>query len=425
VSEKEPVRELQKDQPAKEGGPPSEEPQKDQPANVEFPAGEPDKDQPASGHPSVEPASAAETTVPLPAIKVEPPPQSAINQQTASLPLIDLLAPRQPGSASGTPLGGMPGPAGAPGAGSAGAGAAGMPGLGSAGMPGLRAGGVPSLGAGGVRSLGAGGAPGLESAGMAGPGSSGGLGMGSAGMPGLGSSGVPVSQAGYPGGFLPNQDMAAIGGIGGPPTPPTGPGGLGRRGWLLAAGATGCVVVLGLIGWLSIGSLPTGKQPISSSGNGTATQAPPTSVIVAAGGYQFTRRSTRDDADCAANAYGKVSDFFRDRPCSSLRRALFTSSIDGRPVVVSVSTVTMPDEQGAAALRRLADTNGTGNVTDLLRAGVRVPSLPEALSDPSYTSAQTGGTVVIVESDYTEPSQRADDALKRIGEAAIDLGNSG
>lgn len=254
--------------------------------------------------------------------------------------------------------------------------------------------------------------PGPDSAGMPGP--------GSAGRPGLGSAGVPVSQLGYPGGFLPGQDMTAIGGIGGPPTPPTGQGGLGRRGWLLAAGATGCVIVLGLIGWLAIGSLPTSKQSISST-----TQAPPTSMIVAAGGYQFTRQSTREDADCAANAYGRVSDFFRDRPCSRLRRALFTSSIDGRLVVVSVSTVTMPDEQDAAALRRLADTNGTGNVTDLLRAGVRVPSLPEALSDPSYASAQTGGSVVIVESDYTEPGQRTDDALKRIGEAAVELGHSG
>jgi hypothetical protein len=244
----------------------------------------------------------------------------------------------------------------------------------------------------------------------------------SAGMPGLGPAGVPVSQPGYPRGFLPSQDMTAVGGIEGSPAPPTGPGGLGRRGWLLAAGATGCVVVLGLIGWLAIGSLPTGQQSISSA---TRTQAPPTSVIVAAGGYQFTRQSTREDTDCAANAYGKVSEFFRDRPCSGLRRALFTSSIDGRPVVVSVSTVTMPDEQGAAALRRLADTNGTGNVTDLLRAGVRVSSLPEGLSDPSYASDQTGGAVVIVESDYTEPARQADDALKRIGEAAIELGHRG
>jgi hypothetical protein len=188
---------------------------------------------------------------------------------------------------------------------------------------------------------------------------------------------------------------------------------------LLVAGAVGCVALLGLIGWLSMDSLPSGERPPATTG------APATSAIVAAGGYQFTRHSTREDANCAANSYGQVADFFRDSPCSGLRRALFSSSIDGRTVVVSVSTVTMPDERSAAALRRLADTNGTGNVTDLLRAGVRVPSLPESMSNPSYASAQTGGTVVIVESDYTEPAQPADDALERIAQAAIELGNSG
>jgi len=304
----------------------------------------------------VEPPGPAEITNPLPAIRAERPAplQAAINQPTASLPLLDLLAPRQPGSPGGKPLIGMANPAAAPSPGSA---------AGFVSRPGY-----PGLSAGGER--------------FAGPGG-----------PGATMIGRPASS----------------------PEPP----GPGRRGWLLVAGAVGCVALLGLIGWLAMGSLPSGEQPVAT------TQASPTTAIVAAGGYQFTQRSSRKDTDCAANAYGQVADFFRDRPCSGLRRALFTSSIDGRPVVVSVSTVTMPDERSAAALRRLADTNGTGNVTDLLRAGVRVPSLPENMSEPSYASDQTGGTVVIVESDYTEPAQRADDALERIGRAAIELGHSG
>jgi hypothetical protein len=313
------------------------------------PGSEPEKDQPANDEPSVEPPGPAETTAPLPTIQVDQPapPQATINQPTAALPLIDLLAPRQPGPPGGMPPAGMPGPVVAP---------------------------------------------------------------------GPGPAGVPVPQPGYPGGLFGGQDVTTAG----PPAPPVGPREPRRRGWLLVAGAAGCVVLLGLIGWLAIDSMPSGERPPSAT-----TEVSPTSVIVAAGGYQFTRHSTREDADCATNAYGTVADFFRDRPCSRLRRALFTSSTDGRPVVVSVSTVTMPDEQSAAALRQLADTNGTGNVTDLLRAGVRVPSAPEAMSNPSYASAQSGGTVVIVESDYTEPAQRTDEALERIGEAAIELGHNG
>jgi hypothetical protein len=297
--------------------------------------------------PSVEPPGPAEITDPLPTIQVEPPPvplQAAINQPTTALPLIDLLAPRQPGSPGG--------PAAAPGVGS------------------------PTH-----------------------------LPMG------------PVSQPGYPGGPIPAGPGATM--IGRPAPPHEPPGAPSRRGWVLAAGAGGCVVLLGLIGWLAIGSLPTGERPVAT------TEAPPTSQVLVADGYQFTRHSAREDANCAGNAYGQVAEFFRDTPCSSLRRALFTSAVDDRPVVVSVSTVTMPDERSATALKRLADTNGTGNVTDLLRAGVRIPSLPETFSNPSYASSQTGGTVVIVESDYTEPAQSSDDALKRIGEVAIQLGHSG
>jgi len=311
--------------------------------------------EPPNEKPSTEPPGPAEITAPLPPVQAERPAplQAAINQPTTALPLLDLLAPRQPGSPGGTPLIGMADPAAAP---------------------------------------------------------------------GPGSAGRFLSQPGYPGGPLPGGRLPAAPGATmiGRPAPPPKPPGPGRRGWLLVAGAVGCVVLLGLVGWLAMGSLPSGERPAT-----TTEGASPTSAIVAAGGYQFTRYSMREDTDCAANAYGQVADFFRDSPCSGLRRALFTSSIDGRPVVVSVSTVTMPNERGAAALKRLADTNGTGNVTDLLRAGVRVPALPESLSDPSYTSDQTGGTVVIVESDYAEPAMRADDALERMGQAAIELGHSG
>jgi len=203
----------------------------------------------------------------------------------------------------------------------------------------------------------------------------------------------------------------------GPPGPPrTGP-----HGWPLVAIIAGCVVLLGLIGWLAIGSLPSGEEASSTSTSATAAPTPTSSVIVA-GDYQFIQHSARSDTDCAGNAYGQVAEFFRTNPCSGLRRLLLTSSAAGKPVVVSVSTVTMPDDAKAAALKKLADTNGTGNVADLLRAGVRVPSVPANLSDASYASSHGGNVVVIVEADYTDPGQRADDALERITQAAVELG---
>jgi hypothetical protein len=191
----------------------------------------------------------------------------------------------------------------------------------------------------------------------------------------------------------------------------------GQLGWPVVAAIAGAALLLGLIGWLAIGSFPGNDRQ-------EASPTPTTTPVRVAGGYQFIERATRTDADCAGNAYGRVSEFFRTTPCARLQRYLFTSSVDGRPVVVSVASVQMSTEQAATALKRLADTNGTGNVADLLRAGVRVQSVPEGLTDAAYASNRGGSTVVIVEADYTDPAQRSDDQLERISDAALQLGQS-
>ena len=74
--------------------------------------------------------------------------------------------------------------------------------------------------------------------------------------------------------------------------------------------------------------------------------------------------------------------------------------MDGRAVVVSVAAVDMIDEQGADALRALADTDGSGNVNDLLREGVRYPGGPVGLSGAEYASAVEGSVVTIVETAW-------------------------
>lgn len=350
------------------------------------------------------PPSPAETTDPLPAVQAEQPDrlQAAINQPTASLPLLDLLAPQQPGSAAATP--GQQHPA-----------AASQPG--GAYQPGLAQ---------------------PEDLHAAGPGP-----VQHPVVPGPAQQPVDSGYGLYGGDHLYGDSLYAGSAHGDPaygdPThgpaygdPTHGPATMvgqvmppqpvrrsGLRGGPLVAIVAGCVVLLGLIGWLAIGSLPSGEQPTSEP------TAQPTSAVMAAGGYQFTQHSARADTDCAGNAYGQVADFFRTTPCTGLRRLLLTSSVDGRPVVVSVSTVTMPDEQQAEALKKLADTNGTGNVNDLLRAGVRVPSVPGSLSDAAYASDHSDDVVVIVESDYTDPAVSSDDALEQISEAAIQLGQGG
>lgn len=309
--------------------------------------------------PAVEPPGSAEITTPLPPVQDQQPPESTINQPTTVLPLLDRLAPPQ---RAGTPPGGVPSPP------------------------------PPGSGYGDLFSTEL-------------------------------LSGRTHAAPGYPDpGYAARPGDPAVTMVGpvGPIVTPPAPRRSGQRGWPLVAMIIGAVVLLGLIGWLAIDSLP-GGAPAASTTQGPA----PTSAVIAAGGYQFTQHAAKADTDCASNAYGQVADFFRDTPCMGLRRLLFTSSAGGEPVVVSVSTVTMSDERSAAALKKLADTNGTGNVSDLLRAGVRPSSVPSSLTGASYASDHEDEVVVIVEADYTDPSKRSDEELDKITEAAIELGQGG
>ena len=70
----------------------------------------------------------------------------------------------------------------------------------------------------------------------------------------------------------------------------------------------------------------------------------------------------------------------------------------------------MGDAAGARALRALTDRNGSGNVSDLLREGVRYAGGPEKLSGAEYASAVDGSTVTIVETAWAAPGDAGDTA---------------
>jgi hypothetical protein len=62
----------------------------------------------------------------------------------------------------------------------------------------------------------------------------------------------------------------------------------------------------------------------------------------------------------------------------------------------------MPDSASARALKALADTNDTGNVSDLLREGAGYVGAPDALHDAEYASAVSGSVVTIVETSWVD-----------------------
>ena len=189
---------------------------------------------------------------------------------------------------------------------------------------------------------------------------------------------------------------------------------------------TGLVVValLGVAGWQLLGGQDgSGRQtaagPTASESTAPGPQAGDVQTV---GGVEFTVEAADLVDTCVGHGYGAVGDSFGTTDCTALSRALYSADIGGEAVVVSVARVQMPDAPTARALRALADQNGSGNVSDLLREGVRYTGSPAQLSGAEYASALSGATVTIVEvARAAEDGQLSDSELDRLAGEALAL----
>ncbi|MEU0467339.1 hypothetical protein ABZ215_25335 [Amycolatopsis sp. NPDC006131] len=175
---------------------------------------------------------------------------------------------------------------------------------------------------------------------------------------------------------------------------------------LKAAGLVAVAVVAGLVWWLVRGGSAEETPPAAQS------PAKEFQFVVSDGPVAAT--------DCAANSYGQVKQFFTQHPCQRLSRALYTTSSGATRALVSVAVVTMSAPEDAQQLKKLADTDGTGNVNDLVRDGTaKIPGAPK-LADGDYLSRVTGASVTIVLSAFFDG--HSDEAtLQRISKEALDL----
>jgi hypothetical protein len=182
-----------------------------------------------------------------------------------------------------------------------------------------------------------------------------------------------------------------------------------RRTALLVAAALLLVVLLGVGVTALLGgdeAADAGASPSTAAQGGASAGAvggPQPGQIETVDGRTFVAQRVQTDPTCVGNSYGTVADFFATTDCAGLARALYSTDVGGRPVVVAVSLADMGEESGALALRALADRNGSGNVSDLLREGVRYPGGPAQLSGAEYASAVSGSSVTIVETAWAGP----------------------
>ena len=185
----------------------------------------------------------------------------------------------------------------------------------------------------------------------------------------------------------------------------TGAAAVSRRTVLIIAAAVAVLLVLGVGGWLisRAGSAGTGTGAAAGASASHATAGPKQGDVQQVAGVSYTVEAVKVDNSCAGHAYGQVGTFLQATDCTGLSRALYSGSLPRGPIVVSVIRVRMPNTSTARQLRDLADRNGSGNVSNLLREGVRYTGSPAGLANEEYASAVSGSTVTIVETAWVDP----------------------
>jgi hypothetical protein len=185
------------------------------------------------------------------------------------------------------------------------------------------------------------------------------------------------------------------------------------------------LAVVGVGGWLLLGGRDDGDGGDVAAGapvSETADAGPAVGDVQQVGGTDYTVEAVQVDDTCAGHAYGDTAAFFAGADCTGLSRALYSARIDGEPVVISVARVQMPDTAAARELQALTDRNGSGNVNDLLREGVRYTGSPAELSGAEYASAVSGSAVTIVESAWVDDETDGGSAeIDRIADAGLAL----
>ena len=176
--------------------------------------------------------------------------------------------------------------------------------------------------------------------------------------------------------------------------------------WRLTSGIGGFVVALvalSLLGLLVKPSDPTtGLAPKRSLPSASS----PRQLV---GSRTFVARVKQRDRTCRGHVVGAAAQrWLSTTPCT-LRRAMFTTTVQGRPVVVAVAVADLGTARRASSLRDLV-AGGGGRVKTLLSEGKRFPGAPARIEAAASAAAVHGTTAVFTLADYATGTSSVSDA---------------
>jgi hypothetical protein len=188
----------------------------------------------------------------------------------------------------------------------------------------------------------------------------------------------------------------------------------GRQRWVSLA-------ALGLIGGLLI----TAIAIAFGSGGGTAPAraadrpaAPPVTV----GGVRFQPEASAVATDCASHAYGDTQVWLTGHVCTRLVRSVYETEAAGRQAAVAVAVLTFADQPTAAAFADVANTPGSGGITDLVKDGHGWAGGPRSFDDAAYSVTVRDTLVRLTEVVWSSgPSDPGDAVLHRLAATSAGL----
>jgi hypothetical protein len=193
----------------------------------------------------------------------------------------------------------------------------------------------------------------------------------------------------------------------------------GRIRWLPMA-ALGLLAVL-LIAGVAVALRTTGAGRVAP----VAVNAPATTPSVTAGGVAFGPKGSAAATDCAGHAYGDVQVWLAQHPCVDLVRSAYQTAADGRPAAVAVAVVSFHDQATAKAFADVANTPGTGGITDLAQDGSSWPDGPKSFDGAAYTVVVRAASVRLTAVVWIDrKSTPSDPGLRKLAAAAADLPGS-
>jgi hypothetical protein len=201
---------------------------------------------------------------------------------------------------------------------------------------------------------------------------------------------------------------------------PRGPRKRSGRVWWLPMVALGMLAVLVVVG-IAVAMSTTGGGRITPAANGKPAATP----SVSAGGVSFSPEGATEATDCAGHAYGDVKVWLGQHPCVHLVRSVYQTTADGHPAAVALAVVTFSDQATATAFGTVANTTGTGGITNLVAEGSRWAGGPTSFDNAAYTVLVQDTSVRLTEVVWIgRTSSPTDPALAGLATASAGLPGS-